>query len=99
MMGVDYELFWTLNPKSLAPFVRAFSLKQKYDDRLAWSSGVYIRMAIASNFGKQVKYPQHPFLETATVVEVDTEAQQQLIKDKFMIRMKELNSRFGEEES
>lgn len=99
MMGVDYELFWTLNPKSLTPFIKAFVLKQKQADRLAWQSGMYIRMAIASNFGKQAKYPTHPFLEDARTIEVDPEEQQHLIKDKFMIRMKQLNSRFGEEES
>jgi len=40
MIGVEYDLFWRLNPKSLTPFVKAFSMKAKYEDSLAWTMGM-----------------------------------------------------------
>ena len=90
-MGVGYELFWTLNPKSLSPFIKAFSLKQKYDDSMAWQSGMYIRMAVASCFDKNTKYPNAPILKDATIV-AETDAEK--IKRKFMERAEILNMRF-----
>lgn len=64
MIGVDYDLFWELNPKSLAPFIKAFKLKQRYDDAMNWSLGRYFQMAVASNFSKEAKYPPKPYMET-----------------------------------
>lgn len=61
MIGVDYELFWTLNPKSLQPFIKAFDLKLEYDDLLAWKQGVYMKQAITSSFSKDGKYPAEPY--------------------------------------
>ena len=64
-IGVDYDLFWVLNPKSLQPFVKAFSLKQQYDDAVAWNIGRYVQQAISSNFAKNFKYPNKPMLADA----------------------------------
>lgn len=94
MIGVDYDLFWTLNPKSLSPFVKAFRLRQEYEDSMAWQLGGYIRMAIASNFNKQAKYPSRPMMARST----NKEATQAEIKDKFIRQMKAINRRFGKEE-
>ena len=66
-IGVDYDLFWSLNPKSLEPFVKAFSLKEKHADYLAWLQGKYIQMAVGSTLSKEVKYPSKPFLESVDI--------------------------------
>lgn len=95
MMGVEYDLFWTLNPKSLSPFVKAFNLQQKYDDWLAWQNGLYVKMAIGSSLSKDNKYPELPLLEERkkpTVPKVN------LMKEVMMERMMIINSRFSEEE-
>lgn len=97
MIGVDYDLFWTLNPKSLSPFVKAFSLKQKYDDATAWRTGMYIRLAIASSMDKNSKYPSKPMLEEGSVKQSNTMTAEQ-IKNKMMARAKLINSRFGKED-
>lgn len=101
MIGVDYELFWTLNPKSLAPFVKAFELKQQHEDTLAWVQGIYIKRAIVSAMNKEAKYPNKPMMETYTgkakVVEETPEERQQFIKDMFLIRMETINSKFKKE--
>ena len=100
MMGVGYDLFWTLNPKSLTPFVKAFSLdmemRQKYDDWLAWQSGVYVRVAIVSSLGKDVKYPELP-MSHEQVKKKPTEKINPM-KEYMLERMAKLNSRFCEEE-
>lgn len=95
MMGVDYELFWTLNPKTLSPFIKAFELKQKYNDTMAWQQGNYIRIAIGSCFDKNTKYPQRPF--TSDKVEEKPMSAED-IKSKMMERMKIINSRFRKED-
>lgn len=92
MMGVDYDLFWTLNPKSLSPFVKAFDLKQKYDDTLAWKQGAYIKVAIASALDKNAKYPEKPFsMKNENVVMTP-----QQIKEKMMATAEIINTRLTE---
>ena len=93
MIGVNYDLFWTLNPKSLSPFIKAFSLKQKYDDSIAWKHGLYVRMAIASSLGKNVKYPNKPFMDDST----ERVMTPQEIKERMLRQMKLVNSRFEKE--
>lgn len=95
MIGVDYELFWNLNPKSLSPFIKAFSLKQKYDDYTLWLQGKYIQMAIASTMNKNAKYPPKPF-STEEVTKISSAEE---IKRKMFERMKILNAKFGKEET
>lgn len=67
-IGVDYQTFWTLTPKKLAPFVEAFKQKQKHAAQefrekanfSAWLQGVYIARAIAVNFAKNTSYFDQP---------------------------------------
>lgn len=94
MIGVDYDLFWTLNPKSLSPFVKAFDLKQKYDDRLAWQTGAYIRYAIASVLSKGNAYPQEPFSSKGVQREMTPEE----IKEKMMRNAEIINIRLQAKE-
>lgn len=94
MMGVDYELFWTLNPKSLSPFVKAFELKQKYHDFMEWNMGNYILEAIGAVFAKSGgKYPNKPHFETRKDATMTPEE----IKERVRIRAIAINSRFGKE--
>lgn len=67
-IGVDYQTFWTLTPKKLAPFVEAFKQKKEYAAQefrekanfSAWLQGVYIARAIAVNFSKNTSYFDQP---------------------------------------
>lgn len=93
-MGVEYDLFWTLNPKSLDPFVKAFSMKQKYDNICSWRDGLYIRMAMASILDKSVSYPSKPMGEE---VELTPQERSLQIRQKVMERMIVVNSRFEED--
>lgn len=91
MMGVDYELFWTLNPMTLSPFIKAFDLIRKNQDTLAWQSGLYVRMAVASLLGKD-EYPKSPLLTKADVKEKPMSPEE--IKSRVMARMNIINSQF-----
>lgn len=88
MIGVDYDLFWSLNPESLAPFIKAFKMKIDYDNRMVWQTGAYIKMAISSSFNKNVKYPKEP----PTVEK--REVTQEEIMARFMNHVEMINSRF-----
>jgi len=93
MIGVDYELFWTLNPKSLSPFIRAFELKRKYESALAWEYGVYVKKAITSSFSKEDKYPTSPIGSEPKKVTPDEKMNQ--IKNKFLAQMVNINGRLN----
>lgn len=88
-IGVDYYLFWELNPKELAPFIKAFELKQKYDDSMAWNIGDYVRMAIGDAFSKRDVYPKNPKsqIEKAEIMSPEE------IKERVKARIGELKSR------
>ena len=94
MIGVDYDLFWTLNPKSLTPFVKAFSLKQEYDDAMHWEAGVYIRAAVASVLNKSSRYPLQPYSKTAKEA-----GNMELLKERFLRQAARINANFRKEEN
>lgn len=64
-MGVDYNVFWTLNPRKLKPFEKAYEMKlesrQNSMNLEAWLKGLYTQHAVASIMSKRAKYPQKPF--------------------------------------
>lgn len=92
-MGVDYDLFWKLNPKSLKPFVKAFELKQKYDDEMNWMQGLYIRHAIASAMNKKAEYPKQPIGYNVSKKTKPINNGNE-IREKFLTQMKVINNRF-----
>lgn len=91
MIGVPYDLFWSLNPKSLTPFVKAFSLSQKQRDYEMWAQGLYIRLAIGSTQSKQNKYPDKPFMQLHEKHEMDMLE----IKSRFINHARILNAEKG----
>lgn len=91
MIGVDYDLFWNLNPKSLKPFVKAFDLRESYDNMRSWRDGLYIRMAVASLLDKKSTYPKRPLDMNGVEGKVSPAEE---IRNKMLLRMKILNSRF-----
>ena len=97
MMGVDSDLFWTLDPKSLKPYIKAFRLKEELLDRHAWEEGIYIQKAIASVLnGKRAKYPEKPFYSEIVKKELTVEEKRQALKDKILFAVQNINAvKFG----
>lgn len=89
MIGVDYDLFWTLNPKSLSPFIKAFTMKEEYDDSFAWRLGAYIKLAVVSSLGNEAKYPEKPFMQAPVKRDMTPDE----IKEKMMRSAEIINSR------
>lgn len=96
MMGVEYDLFWTLTPKSLEPFFKAFELKQNNDDLIAWQHGVYIQMAVASLLDSKMEYPNEPMSMKKVKIETP-QSRMEKIKETMMERMAIVNSQFEKE--
>ena len=89
--GVNYELFWSLSPKELAPFTKAFQLKQIQDDQFAWLQGRYIQTAVVSALNSKVKYPKSPYW-TANNPILDASEKAKIIKQKFWTHAQLLNT-------
>ena len=98
VMGVDHDVFWTMNPTSLLPYTKAFSLKRKYADEDSWRNGLYVLMAIATAMDKKAKYPKMPLSHKADL-EHDKEAleirKMKAIKQTVLERMAVINNRFS----
>jgi len=90
-MGVDYGEFWELSPKTLTPFVKAFSLKEQREDELLWRQGLYIAKAIGSSFSKEAKYPERPFMADKPLSEEEKRKQ---LQDKILQHIKKVNTQF-----
>jgi len=91
MMGVDYELFWSLDPISLSPFVKAFSIKQKMEDVERWQLGIYVRGAISSCLNKDNKYPKTPIFAANPELGLSEEEQRKIIKERFVFHASLIN--------
>ena len=63
-MGVEYSLFWSLNPKKMEPFIEAFqqraTMKREQMNFTSWLTGMYVTHAVAACFGKNHQYPREP---------------------------------------
>lgn len=89
-IGVDYNLFWSLNPKRLKPFLEANKLKLKQQNEFMWLQGMYIfdavSVAIYNNFKdkgkKSMEYLQEPleiFKPTPEEMEARAERERQKV--------------------
>ena len=77
-IGVDYELFWSLTPGKLDPFVKAYENTQKNSlekiNYSAWLNGIYVTYSIAAVMGENVEYPEKP-LELISAEESEKQRQ------------------------
>lgn len=86
MIGVSYDTFWEMNPKSFGAVAKALVLKRDYEDTLLWTLGIYIKEAVSSCLSKH-KYPDVPYSKKGSV------DRQEKIKNKFLSQMAIINSR------
>lgn len=95
-IGVDYDLFWTLNPKSLQPFDKAFFIRQQQNDTMAWLIGRYVQDAIGSAMNPKHKYPSEPYMSKSDVESAkrkqDDRMSQEEIKRRVMAHVALINA-------
>lgn len=63
-IGIDYKLFWHLNPKKLKPFWEADKIRVQShmieNEAVSYMNGLYVAKAISACFSKGNKYPDKP---------------------------------------
>lgn len=63
-IGIDYKLFWHLNPKKLKPFWEADKIRiqsrMAANETVSYMNGLYVAKAISACFSKGNKYPDKP---------------------------------------
>lgn len=91
-MGMSEELFWTMNPTKIKPYVEAERKKDIKHDYWNWMLGAYVKSSIASALDKHNKYSDKPYLEKAEDERVIdgselSEAEQEIERHKLMAAM------------
>ena len=69
-LGISEELFWTLNPRRIQPYLEADKLVQEKRDAEMWRMGMYVHNAVAVAIDKilngrksTLEYMDKPLLE------------------------------------
>ena len=69
-LGISEELFWTLNPRRIQPYLEADKLVQEKRDAEMWRMGIYVQNAVAVAIDKvlngrksTLEYMDKPLLE------------------------------------
>lgn len=80
-IGIDYNLFWKLNPSKLEPFLKARNLKLKLKNEELWLQGLYfynaISVALVNGFRKKGTKAQN-YLEEPIKIFEDTEYEKEM---------------------
>lgn len=62
--GISYETFWSLNPRIMDIYQKAYIQKKKEEfeqiETMAWLNGRYVMSAVGACFSKNAKYPELP---------------------------------------
>lgn len=84
-IGVEYSLFYSLNPVKIGYFIEAYVQKQEVElDKIyleTWLSGQYILAALGTVLGES-DYPKEPL----TVEQTKKEEQQEAVEEKIKIK-------------
>lgn len=102
LAGVEYSLFWELNPKKLEPFNEYYRLKQENELKQlnfqTWLQGVYFQASIASAFDKNSQYYKEPLplFEDNSEKSEEEEIKKKALKFSALVQM--FNSEFRNRE-
>ena len=91
-IGVSEQIFWTLNPTKLKPYIEGKRKKDIEQDYFNWMLGAYIKSSVLSALDKRNKYPDKPYLEKAEDERIIdgselSEAEQEIERRKVMAAM------------
>lgn len=97
-MGVSESQFWNMNPRRLAPFVKADQIRLERQNYIAWITGAYIQRAIASCLSRQAEYPEKPERLTP-MSEREKEVAAEMEREKAIAFFKSLEASFNRKEA
>lgn len=91
-LGVTEDVFWTLNPTKIKPYIEAKRKREIDRDYSNWMLGAYIKSSIASALDKHNKYPDKPYMEKAEEERIIdgsqlSEAEQEIERHKLLMAM------------
>lgn len=96
--GVSESQFWSMNPRRLAPYVRADELRLERQNRVAWLCGAYVRDAIASCLCRGATYPDQP-VRVTPMSEREKEEAAEAERKKALAFFRQLESSFRRKEA
>ena len=92
---VSYGDIWNLSTRDYETIIRAYKKKkeqeQKEKDFFNWQLGLYFRVAIASCFTGEVKYPNEPFFSKKNSEENMDEKTIELERERAFLYFSNLN--------
>ena len=106
-LDMSEDLFWTLNPKRLRPYIEADKMKQENRDAEMWRMGMYVQNAVAVAVDKVLngrksvlEYMDKPILtkykESQGEVELTEEEQMRQVEALFLsLETLSTNSKLG----
>lgn len=106
-LDMSEDLFWTLNPKRLHPYIEADKMKQENRDAEMWRMGMYVQNAVAVAIDKVLngrksvlEYMDKPILtkykESQGEVELTEEEQMRQVEALFLsLETLSTNSKLG----
>ncbi|CAJ0592236.1 unnamed protein product [Cylicocyclus nassatus] len=62
-IGITEEKFYTLNPRKIKPYEKAYHLRRRMEDENNFWLGQYIRYAVGSVLSEKGEYPKEPLLK------------------------------------
>lgn len=84
-IGVEYSLFYSLNPKKIEAFTEGFRLKQEMEmDKIyleTWLNGQYVLYALGVVLGES-EYPKEPYSSETLKEQLDEEKQEEKLRIK-----------------
>ena len=108
-MGISEDLFWTLNPHRLKPYLEAEKLRQQQRDSEMWRMGIYVfdgvRAAVENVLNgrkSKLKYMEKPLFEKAEQQSVELSEEEKVKQaEKIMLQLAVMsaNSKLGKKEN
>ena len=106
--GMTEAEFWTMNPKRIRPYKKAYEMKLKEKDEESWLQGLYFHQALLASVGnmfrgkgaKPYQYPDKPFTSSSKPVAsnkpLSEEERKQQVNNLFL-SLKVMQSNFNNE--
>lgn len=98
-IGISEELFWSLNPRRLKPYIKAEQIRMEKSNRMLYYQGIYVRDALLSTVGnmfskgKPMEYPSEPYRITPRSEEEEEQEKIRQTKELFA-RLKVMQDNF-----
>lgn len=101
-IGVEESRFWTLNPRLLQPYIKAYRIKKREENSMLYVQGRYFLDALLCSVGNMFKsktskpfeYPKEPYSLFEEKIQLsEDEIKKQ--REQFVMSLKVMQSNFN----